>query len=158
MQFRPDGCKETDGYLNSLNDSKKVYYIDETFGNVNKFQTKDNTILWNPNLAKLTNENVILSPATLLNHELDHANQFDSKKDKFINDVTTKDKKYDNLEEKRVIEGSEQDTARKHGEITGMEVTRKDHNMKSYISVIDPTSTGGIIVTAQKKKEDQKNP
>jgi len=98
--------KGTNGFLKSLNDSKEVYYINETTGNQNKFQSKDKTILWNPNLAKLTDENAILSPATLLNHELDHANQFDSKKDEFVKNATIEDKQYDNLEEKRVIEGS----------------------------------------------------
>ncbi len=150
--------KGTNGFLKSLNDSKEVYYINETTGNQNKFQSKDKTILWNPNLAKLTDENAILSPATLLNHELDHANQFDSKKDEFVKNATIEDKQYDNLEEKRVIEGSEQETAKKHGEISNGEVTRKNHRMKGYIKVSDPTSTGEAVVTAPKKKEDQLNP
>lgn len=134
--------KGTSGFLKSLNDSKKVYYIKETTGEVNSYTSDDNTILWNPNLAKLTTEGIILSPATLLNHEFDHANQSDKFPDKYENDVNTPDPNYDNKEEKRVIEGSEQKTATKHGEIMKGQVTRKDHKKIGVIPVKDPTSAG----------------
>jgi len=46
----------------------------------------------------------------------------------------------DNEEEKRVITGSEQITAKKHGEIKGNEVTRKNHNGVPYYTE-SPIST-----------------
>jgi len=142
--------------MKSLNDSKTIYYILETDGNINKFSPKNKTILWNPELAKITTEGVILSPATLLNHEFDHANQSDKNPDQFKNDANEKDKDYDNKEEKRVIEGSEQKTAKKHGEISDDEVTRKDHTMIGVIQVNDPTSTGNHVDVVG-TKNDTKN-
>ena len=148
--------KGSSGIMKSLNDSKTIYYILETDGNINKFSPKNKTILWNPELAKITTEGVILSPATLLNHEFDHANQSDKNPDQFKNDANEKDKDYDNKEEKRVIEGSEQKTAKKHGEISDDEVTRKDHTMIGVIQVNDPTSTGNHVDVVG-TKNDTKN-
>jgi RHS repeat-associated protein len=150
--------KGTSGFFNSLSESKSVYILQETKGGVNTFAS--NTISWNPNLAKITTEGVILSPATLLNHELDHANQSDSKPDQFKKDAdltTGKNTQYDTNEEERVIEGSEQETAKKHGEIKDGEVTRKDHKMIGSVQVEDPTSTGIPSVNIVGNKKDADN-
>ena len=67
---------------------------------------------------------------------------------------TTKNSKYDNLEEKRVITGSEKITAYRHGEIGKGEATRYDHKGQKY-ETTSPTSTMGvyeIIVDAPQKK------
>lgn len=55
-------------------------------------------------------------------------------------DLNTKDSHYENLEEKRVITGSEQITAKKHGEINKGEVTRENHDGTLY-TTISPIST-----------------
>ena len=51
------------------------------------------------------------------------------------------DPEYGTLEERRVIEGTEQDAARKHGEIGPDQVTRKTHKEKSvtWISTFGAT-------------------
>ena len=72
------------------------------------------------------------SARTGLNHEADHAlreltDPIQKKKDLMRIDV-----QYGNAEERRVIEGSEQRTAYKHGEIEEGEITRNNHNGYRY--------------------------
>jgi hypothetical protein len=151
-------AKGTSGFYNSLSESKKVYYIKETRGAYSEFDSKTSTVNWNANTAKITTEGIVLSPATILNHELDHANQFDSNLPQFLKDTysnTGKDTQYDSKEERRVIEGSEQETARKHGEIGDGEVTRKDHKMIGRVQVDDPTSTGTVVVVSNKNNANK---
>ncbi|HVW94861.1 MAG TPA: RHS repeat-associated core domain-containing protein [Mucilaginibacter sp.] len=146
----------TSGRLARLQESSQTYYISETNGNVNSFDSKTNTIAWNPNLAKITTNFESLSPATLLGHELDHARQHDKNPKQQEKDSNTPDKQYDTKEEKRVITGSEQTTAKAHGDIGEGEVTRTDHNMKSYIPVSDPTSNGTVKIVSHKPKKNEK--
>ena len=154
-------AKGTSGFLASIQASSKVYYLKEATGNVSSFNPNNKTVSWNPNLAKITNEYVSLSPATIVNHEFDHVNQFDKNPSQFRKDTdptTGKDTQYDTKEEKRVIEGSEQETAKKHGEISGEECTRTDHQMNSFTKVDDPTSNGAAVVTGTKtNKTDNSN-
>ena len=76
----------------------------------------------------------MLSPATLLDHELDHAIQYKTKYRKWVEDRCTEED-YETFEEKRVITGSEQKTAKANGELKkGYNVTRKNHNGISYIT------------------------
>ena len=122
--------------------SETIYVTDIKNKKVSCFNSKDNTVYWNPTMGGVTDEGVTLSPATILNHEADHALQHVKNPAQRKQDLNTSDPDYDNLEEKRVITGSEQETARKHGEIKGNEVTRKNHNGSKY-ETISPTSTIG---------------
>lgn len=76
---------------------------------------------------------------------------------------STKDPDYKNAEEKRVITGSEQKTAKKLGEIKEGQVTRKDHG-GTPIETKGPTSTEpkmGVTITApasKSSKTDEKKP
>ena len=76
-------------------------------------------------------ENAVVSPATILDHELDHAIQFKTNYRKWVEDRYNIMDTYKNAEEKRVITGSEQKTARANGELVGNEPTRKSHNGKT---------------------------
>lgn len=77
-----------------------------------------------------------------MDHELDHALQAQKQNKKYVDDKGTRDKSYDNHEEKRVIEGSEQKTAYANGEIKKGQVTRTDHNKgTSKIVKVGVTST-----------------
>lgn len=71
-------------------------------------------------------------------------------------DRKTPDAQYGNKEEKRVIEGSEQETAKKLGEIKEKEVTRKDHGGTLY-QTISPTSIQWKNPIVVKPKKDEKN-
>jgi hypothetical protein len=80
-----------------------------------------------------------------LNHEADHALQSILNPQQQRLDKKTQDDQYDNAEERRVITGSEQATALKHGEIKEGQVTRKNH--RSYPYYVDsPTSTGTAVI------------
>ncbi|MBT0813143.1 RHS repeat-associated core domain-containing protein [Litoribacter ruber] len=114
------------GMLAKLHASDVEYYIDEG-RNVGTFDYQTRTIKWDPKMGVITNEGQLLSPITVFNHEVDHALQFDTKPDQYFKYRGEKDLDYKNLEEKRVITGSEQKTAKKLGEIKEGEVTRKDH-------------------------------
>jgi RHS repeat-associated protein len=143
------------GILASLEKSKTVYTVEQISG-VSQFVHK--TISWDPTLGVKTNTGKLLSPTTVLNHEADHANQFDKnpkqyKKD--LNPETGKDSEYGNKEERRVVEGSEKDTATKLGEIKEGEVTRTNDNVDLY-PTISPTSTEPKATIPEIKIEEPK--
>ena len=96
------------------------------------FEGKTNTISWDPLGAIITNNGYEMSPAEVLNHEIDHASQKDKNPKQRINDTITPDADYDNKEEKRVITGSEQKTAKNMGKLKEGEVTRTDHEARTY--------------------------
>ncbi|MDR6969674.1 RHS repeat-associated protein [Flavobacterium arsenatis] len=98
-----------------------------------------NIITWNPELGLETTNNYILSPATVLDHESDHALQGALSPGKKLAASTTADKQYINKEEARVITGSEQKTAYKNGEIPLMGTTRFNHR-GIPVPTISPTS------------------
>ncbi|SHI64887.1 DUF6443 domain-containing protein [Flavobacterium terrae] len=100
-----------------------------------------NVVNWNPNMGLETTSGNILSPATVLDHEGDHAGKYAAEgKVKMNLRLEKEDAKYDNKEEKRVVTGSEQRTARANGEIAGPEVTRNNHQGLPVITS-SPTST-----------------
>jgi RHS repeat-associated protein len=93
-----------------------------------------NVITWNNEMGLETTNGHVLSPATGIEHESAHAlNGLNNKGEKYALS-TTADKQYDNKEEKRVIQGPEQTTARANGEIPLLGVTRNDHNGRPVIT------------------------
>ena len=131
----------------ALEKSKLTFYITETDNEDNKFSYKAKVIYWNPNLVGETNSGIMLSPTTILNHELDHALGIEkASKDlselmKYIqNFLKSTDEQYETKEERRVITGSEQLTAKALGEIKEGEVTRSDHKMKKFWKAESPIS------------------
>jgi len=67
-----------------------------------------NKVSWAPNVGLETTNGVVLSPATLLDHEADHALRFAKTPGTIIREGELHRKDYDNKEEQRVIQGSEQ--------------------------------------------------
>jgi len=114
------------------------------------------TIHWGPLNAITTTEGVTISPASVLNHEADHALYAL----RHPNATVKNDNQYGNSEEKRVIAGSEQKTAKALGEIKNGQVTRRNH--KGHITVVaNPTSTESVaekgIFKYLKEKQDLQN-
>ena len=143
------------GYLLAeLQASDKIYYIEEGKPlTSSKFNTGTQTIIWSSRTGLLTNNAFELSPATILNHEIDHAVQFDRNRQQQLKDAALQDKDYGNKEERRVITGSEQKTARALGEIGKKEVTRSDHYGTLY-ETTGPTKTewkNPVIIKAKEK-------
>ncbi|WP_264538219.1 RHS repeat domain-containing protein [Flavobacterium sp. N1736] len=105
----------------------------------NSEQSNYNVVTWNPKVGYETTNGTIMSPATMAEHEADHAlaGAVASKSKDIL--TGTPDKNYDNKEEKRVVNGSEQVTARANGEIPAAGITRKDHKGLPVITT-SPTS------------------
>ena len=103
------------------------------------FDFYNNTIIWNPRQGVWTENNIIVSPTLILNHEADHALIFVEDPEEFYCLLKEEDSQYKTSEEKRVITGSEQRTASALGEIEADNKTRYDHKGK-LIEVESPTS------------------
>jgi hypothetical protein len=88
------------------------------------------TIRWDPGSALLTTRGGRQSPALGLGHELDHAAAGDAAYGWL---ASIPDARYDNLEERRVILGSEM-----HAAHTLHEGVRRDHDGRDY-RVVSPT-------------------
>ena len=132
--------KGTAGILYNLEKHPQIVFLKEDAVGENKFDPQTNTIHWNPEIGFESTNGVMLSPATILNHEADHAYQQLTNPIQKKNDVNTPDPHYKNAEEKRVIQGSEQITARKHGEIRDGQITRTDHQSGSLFEAESPIS------------------
>ena len=127
------------GLLKSLQKSKVTYII--IYGKEkDQFESGIKTITWDPNMGIYTTNGHALSATTALNHEADHANEFDKHPNRYIKDSKPDGSSFDNKEEKRVITGSERKTARALGEIKDGEVTREDHRGQPF-QTTSPTST-----------------
>lgn len=105
------------GNLKGLDERKESIWIrqdtyDDSVGAT--FDKYTMSVKWKPTLGFETDGDGNLSPTAVLDHELDHA--LDYLKDPKNNDKnlsTATNDNYDNVEEKRVITGSEQSTAKK---------------------------------------------
>lgn len=146
------------GKLAELEKRKEIITLEE--GNfMGKYYPSARTIVWDPNGGIITTNDKFLSPTVVLAHEVDHALQSVVNPGQYQKDSRDPDPKYDNKEEKRVIEGSEQTTARKLGEVGENEATRKDHDVMQKFKTTGPTSTearDAIVVTPPSK--DEKKP
>jgi RHS repeat-associated protein len=111
---------------------------------VNLYKADRNTsegysIWWNPVGGSKTDEGVVLSPATVLEHESDHRNHYDLYPDEHRKLQGQKLPGWKNAEEKRVITGSELNTARAMGEVSPTGITRNNHSGDQVITS-GPTS------------------
>ena len=95
----------------------------------------DACVFWQSRKGLLLTNGGKQSPATRLEHEFDHVMDQEKNPNEHAERQKGKDKDYDNKEERRVILGSERDTAKKHGE--GI---RYDHRGKPY-ETKGPTTT-----------------
>ena len=151
-----------------LNTLGRTELVDNTNGKAGKegsfYRRNENAIYFDLTFGVETFEGHLLSPATVLNHEIDHALQDKLDPNQMTSDLETEVENYSNLEEKRVITGSEQDTARKHGEIKHGEVTRLDHH-GIPMTMPNPTSNKNasprinqlkeVIITPKKNENDK---
>lgn len=144
------------GDLATLEASDNVYYIHEKttveIGNAmkartNSFSMSEQTIYWDPDTAFQTDEGIWLSPATVLAHEVGHAKAFDKNPSEYAKNVAEPDKVYKSKEERRNITTTEQRAAKKHHEIRGNTVTRKNHKSVNRLNVsnLTPYETEAIL-------------
>jgi hypothetical protein len=96
-------------------------------------------IYWNPSAGADYENGTVVSPATVLEHESDHALERHTNYDNFNEGRNTPDGQYRNKEERRVITGSEQRTAKANKENSPTGVTRTSHSGDQVVTR-DPTS------------------
>ncbi len=146
-------------YYGMMVRSDQTFYIQQTNGN-SYFDPNSNTVYWNPTRAYLTNTGYELSPAEVLSHESDHAQQSANNPEQLNKDRNTPDKQYSNKEEKRVITGSEQNVAKKLGKLKPGEKTREDHKAAYIYETTGPTSTddpNAVVITPQSSTNNSSN-
>ncbi|MCL4299100.1 MAG: toxin [Anaerolineae bacterium] len=156
IEFAPDSSeafkerfRSTYEYLKKLGASKELDYLESLDYIITIEETFDaeeigwdrftGTIYWSTNIGVKTNTGHYLSPALSLAHEASHAERFWSAMqameagdrgeafEKLRKDRNTIIEDYDNLEEKRVITGPEQDVALKLGLVGKGEKIRTNH-------------------------------
>lgn len=93
----------------------------------------------------MTENGVLVSPITALAHELGHAAAYDKDKKSYLERKSTFDNEYDNKEERRVIEKTEQYAAQAHGELMQNQITRENHRGNMYKSFNKSWSIEDII-------------
>ena len=68
----------------------------------------ENTIYWNPNVGLETYQGVKMSSASIFEHEEDHAKAFNDDPNGYRDRVSKSDSKFNNLEVRKGVLGSEQ--------------------------------------------------
>ena len=139
--------------LDMLDERTSTFIIAEYDGD-SYFDPQTNTIFWNSHRALMTNTAYILTPAELLSHESDHALEFDRDKEGATKRNNTPDEKYGNKDDTRVIEGSEQDVAKKLGRVQDVGSTRTDHfGTGYYVPSSDSDEVESICITPKKQNK-----
>jgi len=141
-----------DPSYNAATNSNVTINVIETSGDSQHLNGK---VYWNPELGLKTDQGNILSPATILDHELDHGLQRALNNKQFNSDRTpNNDSQYGSKEERRVITGSEQKTAKANGEIKYGNTTRNNHLGDNVITkgVTSTVSDGAKTKTFNKKQ------
>jgi RHS repeat-associated protein len=121
-------------------DSKYQIYLQK--GNDNLFNRGKGRVSWNPLKAVEFSNGNRISAATALEHEFDHAVSYSNNAAAYMLRRGTYDESYRNMEERRVIRGSETKTALANREITGG-VTRESYGKGGtrFIPTSSPIST-----------------
>ncbi|MCD0455721.1 hypothetical protein LPB85_09770 [Chryseobacterium sp. LC2016-27] len=141
-------AKGAPDFISELENSKEKVYVRHTDG-ASMFTPWDQTIRWNENKGILTDDGISLTPTAVLNHEVDHGNNYTKgKKEHVANSKKDKDNKYDSKEEERAITKGEQETAEKLGLVKKGQKTRTNHNGTDY----DASHVNEQYL--EKKKED----
>lgn len=144
-----------DEEVTQLENSTAIYTIKETEDTNGYFKPNQDsdgkllpggTISWNPTTGEQDINGTSISPTTAINHEFAHGAGYDSDPKAYMERRKTDDPKYNNKEEKRVIEGNEQRTARGLGEIRKDQITRDSHSFKTPIFVTSPISNKGTPI------------
>ena len=117
--------------IDKLEHGSRTYRLAVIHDGNDRFDPSNDTIYWDPRSALRTTSGGTQSPALGLGHEIDHAVEDPATAQKLSG---TYDPKYDNLEEKRVITGSEA-----HAATTLGESIRHDHGGTAFV-VSSPTA------------------
>jgi hypothetical protein len=117
------------GYTLNLRQTKNSSNFQTTFNG----PRTEGTVFWNPYEGLETSKGT-LSPATILEHEMDHGVQWQTKTSQYLNDRSPHKSSvphFGNKEEERVITGSEYKTGVANGELKPIPIGRIG-NSSSY--------------------------
>jgi RHS repeat-associated protein len=134
-----------ENFMNALFSSDYTIRV-ETTDFDSEYHPASERVIWNPLQGLHTDNDVILSPATILEHEMAHAVRHKIDFDGFKADShpSTRTTEWRDKEEERVVRGPEQRTAEALGEVRPGQLTRKTYgnysNTKPVITT-NPTST-----------------
>ena len=130
---------EVDNIINS----SRVYTIERAVSNfsfttpiVNNNILKNVTIKWANEIVLETWSGSFISPAEVLSHECDHAYRAETDIEGLLKDLATGVDRYGNLEEFRVIRGSERNVAEKLGKLGGLRYGRFSHDCKNFYRAV----------------------
>ncbi len=154
------------GMITEIKNSKKgTVKVVETDNPISTYDPETNTLSWNPvggawfdnetDKSEFAMQNS-MSPAAVLNHEMDHALADIKDPKAFEKRSNTPDVKYKDKEERRVITGSEQKTAKALKELTVGEVTRTNHKGHPQTTA-SPTTNKTQYEIDMEKKVQKKN-
>ncbi len=105
-------------------------------------QAHNSNVYWNPELGLKTTDGYVLSPATSLEHEVDHALDYLKNPNEHFEKQKGDGSVWDNKEEKRVIQGNETKTAKANNEIPETKkYSRNNHAGSDVIVDGGPIST-----------------
>jgi len=137
-------------FANSRNMTASLIDATGFMGADNKRDPSSGFIFWDSRLASKTEEGYVESPATILEHEMDHALDYLRNPKAHQDRVDTPDKQYKNAEERRVTTGSEAKTGYANGEYP-KGYSRSDRKDYGDIRVSDPTQTTPIQIPQQEQ-------
>jgi RHS repeat-associated protein len=96
--------------------------------------SSEGTVFWNSSTGGKSENGTVRSPASVLDHELDHMVDFSKNPVENRERAMQKNDQYGTNEEERVITGSEQVTAKANGEINDGQVTRTNHGGHAVVT------------------------
>ena len=134
-----------------------VKVVEGQEGEINSYDPNTKTLHWSPLTVLETDRGIKLSPAAILNHELDHAVQHATNPVKYNKEndhKKGKDKQYDTKEERRVITNSEQRTAKALGLMKDGQVTRTNHNKGKLYPTTGVASTKNRTIELIKQQQE----
>jgi len=114
----------------------------------------EGTIFWNPT-GGLETPKGTLSPATVLEHEMDHGVHWQTKTEEHIRGKETSDSHFKNMEEKRVITGSEYKTGVANGELKAIPTGRIGNSSSYRKHGVNSGNTSVIIISPISNKKKQ---
>lgn len=117
--------EQAEDYIITISDASKVENPEDRLRSL--FDYSKNMIYWNFSIGIYSNTAYFISPAELLGHEADHALEYNTNPEQTENRKKQEIDGYVNMEEKRVIEGSETKTAQQLGRLDKDGQSRTDH-------------------------------
>ena len=135
------------------NNAYQVYEGEEMTSSFFNSKNGLQQIRWTSSTGLGMGDGDIISPATILEHEFDHAVDHATNTSAHINRFKTKDSNWKNLEEKRVVQGSETKTARANGEISpNKKFSRNSYGKNGYFVPVEGPTSNKIRNTKDRPK------